>query len=156
MSIALTLRISTTLWTGPLPRMGSTRMLPSSSTRAISEPKTEVAPPAGAVITVTVFAFMESRLGSFHVSSGLGMPSGGAALSIAVPITLTMREAISTRGRTRILTSPGEIHNKHSGEADLNFGHRTFDRTGTYAEGLAYFVFAGCKKRSASIDPSSR
>src|SRR4029077_332487 len=91
---------------------------------AISEPKTEVAPPAGAVITVTVFAFMASRLGSFHVSSGLGMPSGGAALTIAVPdITLTMREAISSRGRTRIPTSPSEIHNKHSGEADLNFGH---------------------------------
>src|ERR1700722_6216108 len=48
MSMVLRLRMSTTLRTGPLPRMGSTRMLPSSSTRAISEPKTEVAPPAGA------------------------------------------------------------------------------------------------------------
>jgi hypothetical protein len=80
-------------------------MLPSSSTRAISEPKTEVAPPAGAVITVTVLAFMASRLGSFHGPFGLGMPSGGAALRIAVPNTLMMREAISSRRRTRILTS---------------------------------------------------
>jgi hypothetical protein len=46
----------------------STRTLPSSSTRAMSEPKTDVAPPAGAVITVTVPAFMTSRLGSFQVS----------------------------------------------------------------------------------------
>src|SRR4029077_11081100 len=137
MSIALRLRISTTLWIGPLPRTGSTRMLPSSSTRAISEPKTEVAPPAGAVITVTVFAFMASRLGSFHVSSGLGMPSGGAALTIAVPdITLTMREAISSRGSTRIPSSPSDIHNKHSGEADLNFGHRTFAVPASIPAGL--------------------
>src|ERR1700733_11469952 len=89
--------MSTTLWTGPLPRIGRTRMLASSSARAISEPKTEVVPPAGAVITLTVFAFIESRFGIFQVSSGLGMPSGGAARNTAVPITLTMNEA--ARGR---------------------------------------------------------
>jgi len=83
-------------------------MLPLSSTRAISEPKTEVAPPAGAVITVTVFAFMASRLGSFHVSSGLGMPSGGAARSTAVPgTTPEMKQAISSsREKARIPNSP--------------------------------------------------
>src|SRR5215472_12679807 len=70
--------MSTTLRTGPLPRTGSTRSSPLSGTRAISEPKIAVAPPAGAVMTVTVFAFMASRFGSVHASSGLGMPSGRA------------------------------------------------------------------------------
>jgi NAD(P)-dependent dehydrogenase (short-subunit alcohol dehydrogenase family) len=43
---------------------GKTRMVASSSsTRAISEPKTDVAPPAGAVITVTVPSFILSRSG---------------------------------------------------------------------------------------------
>jgi hypothetical protein len=71
--------MSTTLRTGPLPRTGSTRSSPSSSTRAMSEPKIAVAPPAGAVMMVRVFALMASRFGSVHVSSGLGMPSGRAA-----------------------------------------------------------------------------
>ena len=62
--------MSMTLCTGPLPRIGSTRTLLSPSTRAMSEPKIEVAPPAGAVITVTVPAFMASRFGSFQVSFG--------------------------------------------------------------------------------------
>jgi hypothetical protein len=60
-------------------------MLPSSSTRAISEPKTEVAPPAGAVITVTVLAFMASRLGSFHG------PSDSACLRAERPSELPFR-----------------------------------------------------------------
>jgi hypothetical protein len=40
-------------------------------------PNIAVAPPAGAVMTVTVFAFMPSRFGSVHVSSGLGTPQAG-------------------------------------------------------------------------------
>ena len=77
--------MSVTLWTGPLPKTVSTRTLVSSRTRAMSEPKTEVAPPAGAVITVTVFSFIASRSGIFHVSFGPGVPAGGPACGNAVP-----------------------------------------------------------------------
>jgi hypothetical protein len=37
----------------------------------MSEPKTDVAPPAGAVITVTVPSLTRLRSGIVHVSSGL-------------------------------------------------------------------------------------
>src|SRR5262249_51571703 len=89
--------MSTTLRTGPLPMTGSTRSSPLSSTRAMSEPKMAVAPPTGAVMMVTVLAFMTLRSGSFHVSSGLGTPGGGtapcgAACCAAMTDTLAMIE----------------------------------------------------------------
>jgi len=69
----------------------------------MSEPKIEVAPPAGAVITVTVFVFMSPRSGSFQVSSCPGMPAGGPACGNAVPDTmLNMMEDTRSHGRTRI------------------------------------------------------
>src|SRR5215468_11699863 len=90
--------MSTTLRTGPLPRTGSTRSSPSSRTRAMSEPKMAVAPPAGAVMTVTVLAFMALRSGSFHVSSGRGTPGDGpppwgAACSATIPDTIARMDA---------------------------------------------------------------
>ena len=99
--------MSTTLRTGPLPRTGSTRSSPPSSTRAMSEPKMAVAPPAGAVMMVTVFAFMPARFGSVHVSSGLGMPSGRPACGAAVPhIMLIMITGARSRGRNDMAQSP--------------------------------------------------
>jgi hypothetical protein len=83
--------MSTTLRTGPLPRTGRTRSSPLSSTRAMSEPKMAVAPPAGAVMTVTVFAFMASRFGSVHVSSGLGMPEAGPTAAVPFHTSCSIR-----------------------------------------------------------------
>ena len=71
----------------------------------MSEPKIAVAPPAGAVMMVTVFAFMVSRFGSVHVSSGLGMPSGRATCGAAVPhIMLIMITGRGVAGETTWLS----------------------------------------------------
>jgi hypothetical protein len=62
-----------------------------------------------------VFAFMESRFGSVHTSSGLGIPSGRADCGAAVPhimlimITgamLIMITGARSRGRNDIDQSP--------------------------------------------------
>src|SRR5262245_49039949 len=107
--------MSTTLRTGPLPRIGSTRSLASSSTRAMSEPKMAVAPPAGAVMIVTVFAFMASRFGRVHVSSGRGTPGGGTVWAAAVAAALNRREAAKSLGRRDMAEAPSRLHGAVSG-----------------------------------------
>src|SRR5215831_6202988 len=77
--------MSMTFWTGPLPRIGRTRSLSfSSRTRAMSAANTDFAPPAGAVMMVTVPALTVSALGNAQrvvsgVNTGSDVPDGGWA-----------------------------------------------------------------------------
>src|SRR5262249_61923495 len=74
-----------TFWTGPLPRIGRIRSSSCSSrTRAISAANTDFAPPAGAVMMVTVPALTVSGLGNAQrvlsgVNTGSDVPDGGWA-----------------------------------------------------------------------------
>src|SRR6516164_8710964 len=74
-----------TFWTGPLPRIGRIRNLSfSSRTRAMSAANTDFAPPAGAVMMVTVPALTASGLGNAQgvvsgVNTGSDVPDGGLA-----------------------------------------------------------------------------
>src|SRR6516165_2941444 len=69
--------MSMTFWTGPLPRIGRMRSLSfSSRTRAMSAANTDFAPPAGAVMMVTVPALTAPELGNAQrVVSGVNTDS---------------------------------------------------------------------------------
>src|SRR4029077_14380521 len=86
--------MSMTFWTGPLPRIGRMRSLSfSSRTRAMSAANTDFAPPAGAVMMVTVPALTASTFGNVHrLVSGLktgcwlGACCGGGAAGVVCAV----------------------------------------------------------------------
>src|SRR5690242_3077863 len=85
--------------TEPLPRIGSTRRFsPSSSTLAMSEPITDIGPPTGAVITVTVPALRRSVRGRSPIDTGTAGPDMTCVCcAAAVPAITTSTVQIATR-----------------------------------------------------------
>src|SRR6516165_1459759 len=83
---------SITFWTGPLPRTGRTRSLSfSSRTRAMSAANTDLAPPAGAVMIVTVPALTALVSGNVHrvvsgENDGCWLVAGGGTAGVVCAI----------------------------------------------------------------------